>query len=359
MNKKVTITDVAQAAGVSISSVHQALNNKPGVSEATRDHIRQVAAQMGYQPNRVASVLKRRTQHIAVLLPDTTGKHQYYFPPLWQGVHDYLQEASDWSVDCREVGVSSEHTVTDTMECRELLDMILYGEIDGLLTSGDVDPYTPEEWAQILDTNIPIVRTGFERVRGQSLCRIQPDYEMIGRTMAELILRQIPPYGSVVLCGGNPAWEQHADIVRGFMAYMQEIGRTNRIYRNEIYAISDEARAEILTALEQPDVAACAAVNSQGSVMLADGLRTCGKADRVFAVGSDAFAENLTSLREGTFDNLMYKNPYAQGYLGMKTLLEYILLGRQPQSVIRVGSEVIFHSNADIYVSGRRDETFL
>ena len=42
MNKKITIRDVAQAAGVSISTVHQALNDKPGVSEVTREHIRMI-----------------------------------------------------------------------------------------------------------------------------------------------------------------------------------------------------------------------------------------------------------------------------------------------------------------------------
>lgn len=89
MNKKITIRDVAQAAGVSISTVHQALNDKPGVSEVTREHIRRIADDLGYRPNKMASGLKRRTQRVAVLLPDEVGRNRFYYPPLWQGVRDY------------------------------------------------------------------------------------------------------------------------------------------------------------------------------------------------------------------------------------------------------------------------------
>lgn len=354
MNKKVTITDVAQAAGVSISTVHQALNNKPGVSAATREHIQQIASQMGYQPNRMAAVLKRRTQHIAVLLPKETGSNRYYFPPLWQGARDYLRDASDWSVECREYGFSNELDPTSTKEFRELRSMLLDRHIDGLLTAGNVDLFTTEEWQQIQQEDIPTVRVGFESAGGQSLCCVQPDYEMIGRTMAELIFRQIPSYGSVVLCGGNPQWEQHSYIVQGFRDYMREIGASNRIYVDESYMRSAAAQQQILELLRNPDVAACASVYAQGSVMLAESLVQCGKARTVFAVGSDAFEENLASLREGVFDNLMYKNQYAQGYLGMRSLLEYLMLGKTPENhTINVGSEVIFRSNAQIYATSR------
>ena len=87
MNKKITIRDVAQAAGVSISTVHQALNDKPGVSEVTREHIRRIADDLGYRPNKMASGLKRRTQRVAVLLPDevvekTVAKYKEAFELL-------------------------------------------------------------------------------------------------------------------------------------------------------------------------------------------------------------------------------------------------------------------------------------
>lgn len=46
-----TIVDVAQHAGVAISSASAALNGRPGVSAATRDRIRRVAAELGYVPS--------------------------------------------------------------------------------------------------------------------------------------------------------------------------------------------------------------------------------------------------------------------------------------------------------------------
>ncbi|MBN9141199.1 MAG: LacI family DNA-binding transcriptional regulator [Micrococcales bacterium] len=46
-----TIVDVANRAGVAISSASAALNDRPGVSPSTRDRIRKVAAELGYVPS--------------------------------------------------------------------------------------------------------------------------------------------------------------------------------------------------------------------------------------------------------------------------------------------------------------------
>ena len=85
-------------------------------------------------------------------------------------------------------------------------------------------------------------------------------------------------FGSVVLCAGNPKWEQHARIVQGFEDYMQWNGAQNRIYLDNSCCIGSEAQRNILNRLEKPDVAACCSVLSQGSVMLVQGLQQCGKA---------------------------------------------------------------------------------
>jgi DNA-binding LacI/PurR family transcriptional regulator len=65
---RVTIKDVARAAGVSTQTVSRVLNNRPDVSEKTRAHVQQVIADMGYAPNVFARYLSRgRTNTLGVV----------------------------------------------------------------------------------------------------------------------------------------------------------------------------------------------------------------------------------------------------------------------------------------------------
>ncbi|MFD2464001.1 LacI family DNA-binding transcriptional regulator [Amycolatopsis samaneae] len=65
-----TIYQVAETAGVSISTVSLALNHPDRVSERTRERIIEVAGELGYRPGATASErARRRTGRIAVLAP--------------------------------------------------------------------------------------------------------------------------------------------------------------------------------------------------------------------------------------------------------------------------------------------------
>ncbi len=57
--EKLTIKQVADAAGVSVMTVSRVLNNRPDVSSATRKRIQQLIDEMGYAPNVMASSLRQ------------------------------------------------------------------------------------------------------------------------------------------------------------------------------------------------------------------------------------------------------------------------------------------------------------
>ena len=79
-----TIREVAQAAGVSITTVSRALNGTGRISKSTRRRVLQYAQDLGYQPNELArSLLAKSTQTIAVVVPDITNP---FFPELIQGI---------------------------------------------------------------------------------------------------------------------------------------------------------------------------------------------------------------------------------------------------------------------------------
>ena len=61
--RKVTIRDVADKAGVSISSVSRVFNNHPHISEALRVQIEDAARQLGYRPTPLAQSLRSGTTH--------------------------------------------------------------------------------------------------------------------------------------------------------------------------------------------------------------------------------------------------------------------------------------------------------
>lgn len=69
MTKPVTLRVVAEAAGVSIAAVSQALAGTGSLSADTRDRVRALAHDLGYVPNRTASALRSgRTKTIGFVL---------------------------------------------------------------------------------------------------------------------------------------------------------------------------------------------------------------------------------------------------------------------------------------------------
>ncbi len=74
--RRVSIRDVAREAGVSVTTVSHALNDKGRLNPETRERVREVAQQLGYRPNPAArSLVSGRTGLIAVLASLPSGVH--------------------------------------------------------------------------------------------------------------------------------------------------------------------------------------------------------------------------------------------------------------------------------------------
>ena len=69
---KVGIRDVSRAAGVSVTTVSHALseNHQSRVSPETREHVQEVAARLGYAPNRIAVALRNQRSQLLGFVSD-------------------------------------------------------------------------------------------------------------------------------------------------------------------------------------------------------------------------------------------------------------------------------------------------
>lgn len=86
--KRVSIKDVAKAAGVSTSTISYVLNNKASetISPATQQRVREAVERLGYVPNQSArSLISRRSNLIGVIIPQTEPGKEFMFSNPFYG----------------------------------------------------------------------------------------------------------------------------------------------------------------------------------------------------------------------------------------------------------------------------------
>ena len=77
--KQPTISQVAEAAGVSRSTVSRVFTRTESISAATIERVKRIAEEIGYVPNHAAQALSTgRHRNIAVIVPDVANP---FFPP--------------------------------------------------------------------------------------------------------------------------------------------------------------------------------------------------------------------------------------------------------------------------------------
>ncbi len=72
--RRVTIDDVADLAGVSYQTVSRVINDRPEVSDSTRERVQKVIDETGYRPSHIArSLATARTATIGLVVPDISN----------------------------------------------------------------------------------------------------------------------------------------------------------------------------------------------------------------------------------------------------------------------------------------------
>ncbi|WP_097867194.1 LacI family DNA-binding transcriptional regulator [Streptomyces sp. rh34] len=139
-SRTVTLLDVARAAGVSKSTVSDALQGSGRVAEATRDRVRTVAEELGYRPNSAARHLRRAsTGAVGLHLPATATRLDYYMN-LAFGVVERAQEDGLDMVLLAPSGTSGGRIAS---------------RVDGLLV---IDPEAGDSAVPgLLDAGVPVV----------------------------------------------------------------------------------------------------------------------------------------------------------------------------------------------------------
>jgi DNA-binding LacI/PurR family transcriptional regulator len=170
LNKRATIRDVADRAGVSPAAVSKVLRNAYGLSDEMRRRVTAAMSELSYRPQLAARGLRGSTYTIGVLLPDIRNP---FFPDILDGIVATLSDS-----DYRPLlGVRQSDALTE----RGLVETMLDRKVDGFIM---IAPLLDHAFLESTARQVPLVIIG-RHDRDGGFDTINNDDELGARLVVE------------------------------------------------------------------------------------------------------------------------------------------------------------------------------
>jgi DNA-binding LacI/PurR family transcriptional regulator len=261
-DRRATIRDVASAAGVSTTTVSDALNGRGRLPAATREHVGAIAEGLGYRARAAARALREgRSGQVGLYCPFLAGIHgglagTGYYMELAMGAAETAL-AADLALVLLPAGLAPERLAA--------------AEIDGLIVA---DPLRDDAGvAALAARGVTIVTCERDPTPGAAHggC-VRSDHTAALRELLDHLAAAGARRVALVAAGEETAWS--AELGAAYRAWCAERGAPAREARVPISPraeYAERATAELLRDPEPPDAIVCAPDGGAAAVLRALG----------------------------------------------------------------------------------------
>ncbi|SEM70329.1 LacI family DNA-binding transcriptional regulator [Lihuaxuella thermophila] len=297
-----TIKEIAQRAGVSVSTVSRTLNNYPDVNPQTKEKILQIAKELNYFPNAVArSLVQKKTYTIGVFFGNkmNSGFDHPFFLDVISAVREVAGNAG---YDLLVFTNKNKERATYTTLCRER-------SVDGvvLLLTGEGKRRT-EPLVELQNSGIPCIAIDIPLI-GEKTAYVESD----NYAGAKLAVQHLIDLGHrrIAFIGGDEISKTSYDRLRGYQDTLMEnrIGFDPTLIRLGYFSKEKAALGTRELMANKPDITAFFAASDEMAFSVIKTLRDLGKRvpDDISVVGFDDIKEaeffepRLTTVRQDKY----------------------------------------------------------
>lgn len=301
---KSTIRDVAAAAGVSLTTVSDALSGKGRLPEATRKKVQEAATRLDYRPSAIARGLRGQGLGLVGISIAPAKSATIFDGWYWAGI---AMHASDALLSEGFAPVLLPHDLNSLQKLRIPLD--------GLIV---VDPLEDDQvLAHFRSRGVKVVTIGYDPKHPQGPY-IDDDNEAGFR---ELVENTVEPGQKVTVVTFGPRKSYYVDALRGLTAWASHSG--SQVSERHCEDLDDRSVDKVLKSIRQAEVDVIVAQNDRVAMRLlarlnADGVRI----PETFRLLSITDAPEL--LNASPTITSMRQHPGALGQLAAKTLFDLI-----------------------------------
>lgn len=261
--KKTTIKDIANVLGITPSAVSKALNDHPRISNQTKLAVKQVAENLNYQPNQLATALRKGKSHlVGVIIPRANSS---FFSSVVQYMEEKLNQEG-YNVIITQSNESYEK------ECSNI-DTLLQTQTDGIIASLANETTNLKYYSKIKQKEVPLIM--FDRSEDE----LKVDYIGIDDYMSSFLVVE-------------HLVKQQCKRIAHIAGY-----RHTRIYKNRIKGFKDALENNGL-AVDENLILESALSIEDGRQIMTKLLQLPNPPDAVYAAGDYAALGALQILKE-------------------------------------------------------------
>lgn len=344
--KKITVKDIAEMSGYSVSTVSKALNGTDRVGIEAITKIKQIAEECGYRSSFSAQSLARRTRRIAIVL--------YHEP---REIRTMFEEGFTSAFDLYgEFGIEPVYYYFDTPSIPNL-SCIPWDEIgarcDALImtpSNRNVDFHTCAEKLDMIGKKMPVVSLLMKHECLSNITHmasVTVNAKVVGALAAQFIAVSNPGIAgkAAIITGYKNEWIHHENI-KSFITTGSRFGFETAAVE-ETFNEMDKAYAatkKILT--EYTDIRGIFAT-SYVSPAICEALIDLGRQD-ITLVGVDLSKEAVRYMKEGILDAAIFQNQKQQAEISVEYVVNSFR-GTMVASDVYVKPELVLLSNLPCY----------
>lgn len=315
---RITLQDVARAAGVSLATADRVLNGRAGVRGITAERVKEAVAKLRYRPNLAAARLARGdTFRFCFVLPEGPN---VFMRMLAEQVHDTASwlAPSNAFIDMLRVDVFSPETLATTLE-------ELAGRYDGVAVVALDHPRVRAAIDDLIAADVAVVTLVSDVPSSQRLHYVGIDNIAAGRTAGTLLGRfAAGRAGSVGVIVGTPALRDHAERQFGFTQVMTgEYAALKVLPVQESFDDDERAQAIVTDMLRDvPDLVGLYNVGA-GNRGVAAAITTANRAGDLIFIGHDLTEDTRRFLLRGVMDVVINQDAGHQSRSAARVLLSH------------------------------------
>jgi LacI family transcriptional regulator, galactose operon repressor len=339
MDKKVTIYDIAEAVGVSVGTVHRAVNDRPGINEMTRARVLQMAEKMGYRPNLAARYLSKKRD--LVISVNTPKDPESFYGPVRAGIEDE-------STPFRMANVQIQHRTFPRLGIgeEEAFEAAIEAKVDGVI----VVPGSPRNLKTPIRrasrAHIPVVCLINDGPGTEKLTTVSVDTVASGAMVAELMGRLLQGKGQIAITSGDLEVADHIEKYDAFTGTLKSLFPAMEIFppieNHESEAEAYEKTLAFLSA--HPDISGIYVSTGNGAPVLR-AVETAGLFGKLVIFTTNLYPALVPRLESGQVVGTVYERPYSQGRIAFRTVLDYLVENKMPTVRMMLDPVLVMKSN--------------